>query len=165
MSQSTADGYSHSVEHCAANSAAWIEEVLLREQGLPHENWPGAINPKPCTISNWHEVWPESHADMEHDFDDRHLSLATKLDSGDVKVELPWRTRMNINKAGGPGHYMQFLYVRDETDTIRAIAKFDHPDNINPFVFPASAVQGATKLTPYSVDVKHGVWQGETIDY
>ena len=63
----------------------------------------------------------------------------------------------------GPDHYMQFLYLRDETGAIRAVAKFEHTDTVFPFVFPASAVEGAAELTPYSVDVIHGVWKGQTL--
>jgi hypothetical protein len=58
---------------------------------------------------------------------------------------------------------MQFLYLKDETQTIRAIAKFEPSDTVFPFKFPASSVKGATTLTPYSVDFIHGVWRGETI--
>ena len=65
--------------------------------------------------------------------------------------------------AGAPGHYMQFLYLKDEKEAVRAVAKFESSDTVFPFVFPATAVSGAATLTPYSIDVIHGVWKGETL--
>ena len=109
------------------------------------------------------QVWPEDHKDYYPDFDERHLSVATILPSGDVEVQIPWRTARGANKAGAPNHYMQFLYLRDETGAIRAIAKFESSDTVFPFHFPAAAVEGAQELTPFSVDVVHGVWKGETL--
>ena len=89
--------------------------------------------------------------------------MATRLPSGDIEVQIPWRAARNALAAGAPDHFMQFLYLRDEGGAIRAIAKFEPADLVFPYIFPASAVAGVAALTPYSADVVHGVWQGETV--
>lgn len=178
--------------YCAAYAAEWTAQVLEREQGLPAANWAGAVNPRICTKDDWKEVWPEDHKDWFADFDERHLAVAARLDSGDIEVQIPWRTKKGANKAGAPEHYMQFLYLKDEQSDIRAVAKFESTDTVFPFVFPGSTVAGASEITPYSIDVivrraasntaappparrgwpipcccppaaQHGVWKGETL--
>eukprot|EP00937_MAST-01D_sp_MAST-1D-sp2_P006198 g6198.t1 len=154
----------HTPEYTAENEATWKREILEREQGRPEANWAGAVNPRVCSKGDWEEVWPKDHKDYHDDFDERHLSVASKLPSGEIEVHIPWRTQRRAWKAGGPSHYMQFFYLKDEAGAIRAIAKFEHTDTVIPWVFPASAAVGAKELTPYSVDVIHGVWKGETLD-
>ena len=41
-------------------------------------------------------------------------------------------------KAGAPNHYMQYVYLKDESNNILAIQKFEHSDTAFPWVFPSS---------------------------
>lgn len=156
-------GIEHAAEYCSANAAQWVAEVLEREKGVPAANWAGAVQPRVCSAADWKEVWPKDHEDWFADFDARHLSVPARLPSGDIEVQIPWRTAKGAMKAGGPAHYMQFLYLKDEAGAVRAVAKFESSDTVFPFVFPAAAVAGAAELTSYSVDVIHGVWKGSSI--
>ena len=100
LSSTGLNGNAHDVEYCAANEAAWKAEVLEREKGLPAENWAGAIEPRVCTRDDWQAVWPKDHKDYHDDFDERHLSVAARLPSGDIEVQIPWRTERKAWKAG-----------------------------------------------------------------
>jgi hypothetical protein len=119
-----------------------------------------------CTKEAWTHVWTDPEGEHK-DFDQKHLAAAEALPSGDVVVTIPWRfdEGRHYPKAGGPSHYMQFVYLKDESDTIKAIAKFEHSDEAFPWTFDKSSVAGAKTLTPYSIDCIHGVWKGESIPY
>jgi desulfoferrodoxin (superoxide reductase-like protein) len=129
------------------NSESWSAEVQERETVAV------------CTADAWEHVWTDPKA--HKDFDKKHISYATVQSSGDVEVIIPGR---GLSRAGGPSHYMQYLYLKDETGTIRSITKFEHSDEAFPWVTPAALVEGASTLIPYSVDNIHGVWMGSDIN-
>jgi hypothetical protein len=132
----------------------WRAEVLEKEKVAV------------CTKDAWKHVWTE-HEGAHKDFDSKHLSAATVLENGDVSVTIPWRfdEGRSYPKAGGPGHYMQYVYLRDESNEIKAISKFEHSDTVFPWTFKKSLFDSSKTLTPYSIDCIHGVWKGDSIQY
>ena len=129
----------------------WTKEVLdLEKVGV-------------CTKDSWTHIWNDPEG-AHKDFPAKHLSRA-EVRSGGVEVTIPWRFAegRSYPKAGAPNHYMQYVYLKDESNNILAIQKFEHSDTAFPWVFPSSNFQGAKTLTPYSIDCIHGVWKGDSI--
>ena len=132
----------------------WRAEVLEKEKVAV------------CSRDAWKHVWTD-HEGAHKDFDLKHLAAASVIDNGDVSVTIPWQfdEGRSYPKAGGPGHYMQYIYLRDESNEIKAISKFEYSDNVFPWVFKKSLFASSKTLTPYSIDCIHGVWKGDTIVY
>jgi len=84
----------------AGDKNIWITEVMARE--AEHV----------ATRENWKSIWTEHEASGAHkDFDVKHVSYASVLPTGNVEVHIPSR---GLTRAGGPSHYMQYLYLKDE---------------------------------------------------
>ena len=152
------------------NSSVIMEaEKFTTAKGTPEE-WRGEVLEKEkvaiCTKDAWKHVWTE-YDGAHKDFDLKHLAAASVLENGDVSVTIPWRFSegRSYPKAGGPNHYMQYIYLRDETNEIKAISKFEHSNNVFPWTFEKKLFATSKTLTPYSVDCIHGVWKGDTITY
>ena len=133
---------------------SWEAEVLEQEK----------VPGMPCTQEKWKDVWPDFEGEHK-EFDERHIAAASVAGEGNVEVIIPWRFTRGFHKAGAPHHYMQYIYLRDQNDAIRAIIKYEPSDTAFPARFSAASVQGATSLTPFSIDNIHGVWRGASIAY
>ena len=117
-----------------------------------------------CTAENWATTWPDT--DGKHkDFDVKHLATAAFTEDGAVVVKIP--SRGTYRPAGVKGHFMEYIYLTDETSDVIAVHKYDYSDDaglgMEGHTFPADVIGSATEVTPFSIDCIHGVWQGDTV--
>jgi len=91
------------------------------------------------TADNWQKNWPD--IDGAHkNFDKKHTPHAKVLENGDLQIIIPGR---GLSRAGVKGHYIQYLFVRDEVNRLRYAIKFNPDDEVFPWTVKAAHLKGA----------------------